>query len=395
MLHFNLHTIIKTPIQIKKFIAGTHKKHFWGKDYEYQSFLPSPVNQPYEWEDKRIPVLLEEAIRLVGELNAYSILVPDVDFFIQMHVRNEAVKSSRIEGTRTGMDEAVLPEEEILPEKRDDWIEVQNYIKAMNHAIIRLPELPICMWLLQEMHKILLSGVRGEHRQPGKIRIAQNWIGGTSIQTAGFIPPHPEDLTEALKDIEFFWHNKGLNMPHLIKMAISHYQFETIHPFNDGNGRIGRMLIALHLIELGILRKPTLYLSDFFEKNKGAYYDALTFVRERNDLDQWIVFFLSAVIETAKKGTDTFEKIIELRSRYEKHILDLGRRAKLGHKLLLQLFSTPALKVSDASKYLNASITATNTLVREMEEIGILKEITGFSRNRIFVLREYIDLFER
>lgn len=377
------------------YVAGTYKKHFFGKEYEYQSFLPSPVNRPYEWRDKRIPVLLEEAIRLVGELNAYSILVPDVDFFIQMHVRNEAVKSSRIEGTRTGMDEAVLPEEEIAPEKRDDWAEVQNYIKAMNESVARLNELPISMRLLEEAHRILLSGVRGEHKQPGEIRTSQNWIGGVSIQTAAFIPPHPEDLNEALKDLEFFWHNKGLNMPHLIKMAISHYQFETIHPFNDGNGRIGRMLIGLHLIELGILRKPTLYLSDFFERNKSAYYDALTFVRERNDMDQWIIFFLSAVIETAKKSKDTFERIIELRGRYDRQIMDLGRRAKLAHKLLVQLFSSPAFKVADAAKYLDASNTAANTLVREMETKGILKEITGFSRNRIFVLHEYLELFKR
>ncbi len=381
--------------QSNTFIAGTYKKHFFGKNYEYQSFLPSPVNRLYEWQDKRIPVLLEEAIRLVGELNAYSILVPDVDFFIQMHVRNEAVKSSRIEGTRTGMDEAILPEEEIAPEKRDDWTEVQNYIKAMNTSIGRLNELPISMRLLQGAHKILLSGVRGEHKQPGEVRSAQNWIGGTSIQTAAFIPPHPEDIPEVLKDLEFFWHNKGLNMPHLIKMAISHYQFETIHPFNDGNGRIGRMLIGLHLIELGILRKPTLYLSDFFEKNKSSYYDALTFVRERDDLDQWVVFFLSAVSETAKKSKDTFEKIIDLRARYEKQIMELGRRAKLAHKVLIQSFSMPAFKVADASKYLNASNTATNTLIAEMERVGILKEITGFSRNRIFVLHEYLELFKR
>lgn len=377
----------------QKFIAGAYKKHFGNKEYEYQSFVPAPVNQPYEWQDKRIPVLLEEAIRLVGELNAYSLLVPDVDFFIQMHVRNEALKSSRIEGTRTEMDEAILPEEEIAPEKRNDWKEVQNYIKALSYAIDRLKTLPISIRLLQEAHKILLSDVRGEHKQPGTIRTSQNWIGGTSIQTAAFIPPHIGDLPETLKDLEYFWHNKGLNMPHLIKMAISHYQFETIHPFLDGNGRIGRLLIILHLIEIGILKKPTLYLSDFFERNKGQYYDSLIFVRTRNDMDQWIIFFLSAVIETAKKGKDTFGKIIALRGRYEHEIMDLGRRAKLGHALLLQLFSSPATNALTAAKRLSISVSAANNLVNVLVKAKILKEITGFSRNRVFILHEYIDLF--
>jgi Fic family protein len=378
----------------KKFVAGVYKKHFSGKEHEYESFFPSPVNIPYMWSDSRIPVLLEKAGRLVGELNAYSDRVPDIDFFIKMYVRNEAVKSSKIEGTKTRIDEAVLSEEEIDPEKRDDWKEVRSYITAMNHSIERLEKLPISMRLLREAHRILLTDVRGEYKNPGEIRIAQNWIGGRDIQSASFIPPHPEDLPESLKDLELFWHNKGLRLPNLIKMAISHYQFETIHPFNDGNGRVGRMLIALHLIELGILRQSTLYLFDFFERNKGEYYDALSFVRARNDLEQWIVFFLSAVIETAQKGKDTFEAISSLRSKYEKLIMGLGRKAQKAHRLILQLFSDPAVTIADISKGQKMSTSVANRLAKDLEQLGILKEITGFSRNRIFVLHEYLDLFK-
>ena len=375
--------------------AGIYKKYFHNKEYEYMSFIPTPMNQSYEWKDKRIPMLLEDAVRLLGELNAYSLLIPDVDYFIQMHVRNEALKSSQIEGTRTEMDEAILPREEIAPEKVDDWAEVQNHIHAMNHAIARLKDLPICMRLLQEAHKILLTGVRGEHKYPGEIRVSQNWIGGININTASFIPPHPNDLPDALKDIEHFWHNKSLQIPHLIRIAMSHYQFETIHPFSDGNGRIGRLLITLHLVDIGILRSPTLYLSDFFERNKGAYYDALSFVRTRNDMDQWIVFFLTAVVETAKKGIKTFAHIVELRKRYEATILGLGKRAKLAHRILLHLYSEPAITTAKASKHLEISISAANNLLKEMEVAGILEEVTEFSRNRIFVLREYVDLFAR
>ena len=377
----------------KKYNSGSYRKHFQGKDYEYQSFLPSSVNCHYEWEDKRILPLLEEAIRLVGELNAYSFLVPDVDFFIQMHVKNEALKSSRIEGTRTEMDEVILPEEEIMPEKRDDWSEVQNYIKAINYSIAQLNEIPLSMRLLEKSHEILLSGVQGKERQPGQVRTTQNWIGGSSIKTASFIPPHPDDMRASLADLELFWHNKKINMPNLIKIAISHYQFETIHPFNDGNGRIGRMLITLHLIELGLLQKPTLYLSDYFERNKGVYYDALTFVRDHNDMDQWIIFFLSAVIETAKKSKNTFRKIISLRRVYEQRIIKNGRKIKLMNDLLLRLFSNPAIRVSDVSNLLGKSISTSNNLIKEMERMGILKEITGFSRNRIFFLHEYLDIF--
>lgn len=383
---------MKSP-ESKKFLAGQRKKNFHKKIYEYESFTPACINQPYEWQDKRIPVLLEEAMRLLGELNAYSILVPNVDFFIQMHVNNEALKSSRIEGTRTEMDEVVLPEEEIPPEKKDDWVEVQNYIRALNKALEQLKELPVSMRLLRHAHKILLQGVRGETKDPGEIRTSQNWIGGVNIQTAAFIPPHPNELSEALKDLELFWHNPSLNMPQLIQIAISHYQFETIHPFSDGNGRIGRLLITLQLIEKGILQKPVLYVSDFFERNKGQYYDGLTFVRTRNDMDQWLIFFLSALIETAKKGKATFEKIIDLRRRYEEQILSLGRRAKLAHRLLLLLFSDPVTDTAKTAQKLDISVSAANNLLKGLAHLGVLKEMTGFSRNRIYFLRDYVDLF--
>lgn len=381
--------IMPTP-----FVSGTFKRHFAGQAHEYRSFVPTPINRPYQWADARIPVLLEEATQLVGELNAYSTLVPDVDFFIQMHVRNEAVKSSRIEGTRTNMEEAVLPESEVDPEKRDDWSEVQNYIRALNHSIAQLETLPVSMRLLYGAHAILLDGVRGESKQPGEVRSSQNWIGGSSINSATFVPPHPDDVRPALGDLELFWHNRELQIPHLLRIAISHYQFETIHPFNDGNGRIGRMLMTLQLMDYGMLKKPTLYLSDFFERNKGAYYDALTLVREQHNLDQWLLFFLAAVIETARKSQKTFERIIELRSDYERRVLDLGRRAKPAHKLIVSLFSEPAVTVSGAGALLGTTFASANLLVGSLVDLGILREVTGFSRNRVFVLHEYVDIFK-
>lgn len=382
-------------INMNIYKAGNVKKYAENQPHQYEYFSPSFINKSFDIENKKILLALEQSNRLLGELNAYGNLIPDVDFFIKMHVVSEAVSSSKIEGTKTEMDDALLSKEEIDPEKRDDWQEVNNYINAMNDAIKNLRQLPVSVRLIKETHKVLMSGVRGENKMPGEIRKSQNWIGGTSINTAHFIPPHHEEVSDLLSDWEKFWHNQDINVPILIKVAICHYQFETIHPFLDGNGRIGRLLIILQLMERDFLRYPVLYISNFFEHYRQSYYDSLDLVRTKNDIEQWILLFLEAVSETAKKSIKTFENILQLRASFEKKILTLGKKAKRGQSLLEYLFTDPIITVSEIEDKLSMNYATANSIINNFVELGILREKTGFSRNRIFAMEDYIKLFKK
>lgn len=375
-------------MKLENFKAGNFRQQ-----YQYQSFSPSLVNQVWNWHDPQINTLLETASRTLSELNAFSLIVPDVDLFIQMHIAKEANTSSRIEGTRTQMDEAVMAPEQINPERRDDWQEVQNYIQAMNEALDGLAQLPLSNRLLKQAHAILLRGVRGDHQLPGEFRKSQNWIGGTSLKDAIYIPPGHDEIPELMTDLEKFWHNDQIEVPHLIRIAISHYQFETIHPFLDGNGRIGRLLVTLYLVSNGILEKPSLYLSDFFEKNRGAYYDALTTVRTSDNLIHWIKFFLNAVIQTALKGQQTFRDILVLRNQTDGKIVSLGRKAENARKLIMHLYQKPVLSGSAITQFLTITPRAANALINDLERLNILKEITGFKRNRVYAFEKYLRLF--
>ncbi|MBU2636242.1 MAG: Fic family protein [Bacteroidetes bacterium] len=364
------------------------------QQYQYKSFTPSKINLEWMWTDPKINTLLSEANKKLGELNAFSLYVPDIDFFIAMHVIKEATISSRIEGTRTGVDEALLSENEIDPEKRDDWQEVQNYIRALNYSIDKLIKLPLSTRLLKEAHGILLEGVRGESKMPGEYRTSQNWIGGASLKDAVFIPPHNNEIPDLMSDLENFVHNDKIDVPHLIRIAIAHYQFETIHPFLDGNGRLGRLMITLYLVYAGLLNKPTLYLSEFFEKHRTLYYDNLTFVRTSNNLVQWIKFFLVAVVETSDKGINTFREILKLKEKIEgESLLLLGKRIHKAKKLLGFLYKKPIVSVREVEKLLNVTTKPANAIIKDFINLGILKEITGYKRNRLFLFEDYYKLF--
>jgi Fic family protein len=376
-------------MKISEFISGKYEQQ-----YQYKSFLPERINQAWYVDEPELVTLLDDANRLLGELNAFSQLVPDIDFFIKMHITKEATTSSRIEGTRTNMEEALVDVQDVDPKRRDDWEEVQNYIKAVNFSIERLKALPLSTRLLRETHQVLMQGVRGEHKLPGEFRKSQNWL-GPSLKNAVFVPPHHDHLADLMTDLENFIHNDEIHVPHLIRLGILHYQFETIHPFLDGNGRLGRLLIALYLANFNLLQKPALYLSDYFERNRLDYYDHLTIARTENDMSAWLRFFLVGVHDTAERSIGVFKAILKLNERIEREIMPQfhARRQANAQALMSLLYQRPVVNIKGVKDLLTVQINTASSLIGDFEKYGILEEMTGFKRNRTFVFSEYVRLF--
>lgn len=360
----------------------------------YKSFQPDFVDRQWHIDNMEIMQLLSQADRELGRLDMYSNYIPNIELFISMHVLKEATQSSKIEGTQTNIEEALLDKEDVPLDKRDDWEEVQNYINAMNAAIKALDQLPFSSRLIRETHRVLMQGVRGSKKQPGEFRSSQNWIGGASINDAIFVPPVHTSIQELMADIEKFVHDDNKYFPELLKIGIVHYQFETIHPFLDGNGRVGRLMIPLYLVSRGILRKPILYLSDFLERNRTHYYDNLMRAREKNDINQWLKFFLVGIIETAKNGIETFDNILGLRKKVDEKIQTLGSRAANAQKVVNQLYLKPMVNAEKVAGIAEISLPSAYLLIRELERLEIIKEITGGQRKKVYLFEDYLEIFK-
>lgn len=359
----------------------------------YKSFQPNTIHRKWEMNDMNIIHLLSKADRHLGRLDMYSNYV-DIERYIQMHIAKEATQSTKIEGAKTNIEEAFLTKDDIQSEKRNDWEEVQNYISAMNEAVDKLQLLPFSSRLIKDAHKILLRGVRGAHKHPGEFRTSQNWIGGATLSDAVFIPPVQNSIPELMSDLEKFANDEIEPLPELIKAAIIHYQFETIHPFLDGNGRVGRLLITLYLVSSGILKRPILYLSDFFEKNRMLYYDNLMRVRTHNDIEQWLKFFLTGVIATAEKGIQTFDEILQLQKNLEVKLKDLGSRSGDAFRLVEYLYRKPVVNAMTVSEVIGKTLQPAYNLIAEFEKREILKEITGGERGKLYMFEDYVNLFK-
>ncbi len=363
----------------------------------YRAFSPWPLPpDPPVTIGEEMLALLSRADRALGRLDGSIRTLPHPDLFVSMYIRKEAVLSSQIEGTQSSLRDLLAAEARLHdPERPRDVGEVINYVRAMNYGLQRLSELPVSIRLIREIHSELLKGVRGSRLTPGEVRTSQNWIGpvGCSLHEAIFVPPPHEEVIQHLGDLETFLHS-DTNLPLLIDIGLAHAQFETIHPFLDGNGRVGRLLIALLLCEKEVLLKPVLYLSHYFKRHQQEYYGQLQSVRDRGTWEDWLIFFLRGVVEVSRQATETARLIMGLRETHRNTITEhFGRTAGNGHRVLEHLYEHPIVSVAKVQELIGTTYQAANELVARLVDSRILAEITGQARNRRFVYRDYIDLF--
>lgn len=363
----------------------------------YRAFLPAPLppDPPIRFGGN-LQSLLSQADRALGRLDGSITTLPNANLFVMMYVRKEAVLSSQIEGTQSSLQDLLAAEAQVFSDTTPkDVDEVINYVRAMNHGLARLHELPVSVRLIREIHAELLRNVRGSHATPGELRRSQNWIGpaGCTLAEATFVPPPADAVPETLAQLEKFLHTAD-DLPLLIKIGLAHAQFETIHPFLDGNGRVGRLLITFLLTERGVLQQPVLYLSHYFKRHRQAYYDHLQNIRDTGDWESWLDFFLRGVAEVSNEAARTAREILQLREGHRLAITEkLGRAAGNGHKVLERLYERPIVSVNEVQEITHTTYAAANQLVHRLAELGTLTEVTGYRRNRRFAYQPYIHLF--
>lgn len=371
--------------------AGRYVSQSSGKA-TYRAFVPNEL--PFKLKiDNVLQARLSEADRALGRLDGITEILPDVDFFVLMYIGKEATLSSQVEGTMATFSDMLKAEARIEDtDIHSDVDEIQNYIKAMNCGLDRLETLPLSLRLIREIHEVLLRGVRGEGKTPGSFRKSQNWVGGHSIETASFVPPPPHEVMPLLGNLEKYMHDKT-PAPVLLKTALIHLQFEAIHPFLDGNGRVGRLLITFYLCQQSVLERPLLYLSEFFRVNRQEYYESLTAAHKKDDLEGWLRFFLEGVTLTARSAAETAQRVIDLRENDVRSVTEMGAVSEKAMKLLNHLYRSPLVRIRDVEKIVGLSNPNAIALIRKFTELKILQEITGRKRNKIFANSRYIDIF--
>lgn len=372
--------------------AGEYIRNLSG-EMAYQSFRPAPLPPALDMDEEMIRTLVQ-ATKALATLDTLSSNVPDMNLFVSMYVRKEALLSSQIEGTQATLEDVLDP----LIEKNanQNVADVVNYIRATEYALNRLHTLPLCNRLIKETHAVLMEGVRGQEKSPGEFRVSQNWIGaaGSTLKTARYIPPCPEDMVDAMSDLEKYIHSED-SLDMLIQAALIHYQFETIHPFLDGNGRIGRLLITLFLMERGALHAPVLYISFYLKQNRIEYYDRMSEVRGKDNYEQWVKFFLRAVQSSAEDASETIQGLASLHDRSMAVIDRMGRAAKTAKALFVYLEKNPIIDIRKTAEALGLSFSTVSGAVKRLEEKGILMQTNNADRNRVFAYREYLDILRK